>query len=147
MKGCSLVIAYEKEAISLLPCSWPCSYRNRIKCHRQGWHVIGVGRDHRECAERRQSLMTASAVVSCSQSGCHIQQKETAGKSPNKQRVSHGEFSEPSPASPSCLQQRYPDLFLFGPPHKNEHLSLPRTPRYSFLHLFVHYLLSPSLMG
>lgn len=58
----------------------------RLACHRC-WQVPPWVRQRGGCPTD-----SISCCFACSQSGCHIQQKETAGKSPNKQWVSQ-EFS------------------------------------------------------
>ena len=114
----------------------------RLACH-WCWQVPPWVRQRGGCPTD-----SISCCFACSQSGCHIQQKETAGKSPNKQRVSHGEFSWAVPRPLPPVYNRDAQIpFPQSPGTQKWTSKSALDSHHSLIHSFIHYLLSPSLMS
>lgn len=58
--------------------------QGKHQCHRQGWRVISAGRYRHERGGEAAIPLKQQLLFCVFPSGCHVQQKETAGKSPNK---------------------------------------------------------------
>lgn len=89
------------EANSMLLCSCPCSLRKRINVTAKAGMSSALAGTTVSTAKRRLSHWQHQLLFCMFPVGCYIQQKGTAGKSPNKQGVSGGDLSQavllPSP--------------------------------------------------
>ena len=136
---------------SLQPCHhlWKGSYppapvllalflQEQDQCHRQGWHVIGVGRYHRKCGREAGVPLTASAVVSSVPSRDVTYNRRRQQERAPTSNGCHTENSlELSPSVSLLFTTEMPRSPSLSPPaHKNEHLNLPWT---HIIHSFTIY--------
>ena len=109
--------------------------QERDQCHRH-WHVISLGRYHREHAERRLSHWQRQLLFCCSQwDVSYNRRRQRQGRSPIRKACHVENYLEQS-LCPALYTTETPTLPSLTPStHKNEHLDLPLTP---LIHIFTH---------
>ena len=139
MKGCSLVIAYEKEAISLLPCSWPCSCRNRINVTAKAGMSSVLAGTTVSAAERQVSHWQHQLLFRVFPVGMsHTTEGDGREEPQQATGVTRRILSSHAPGLSLLFTTEMPRPPSLGPlAHKNEHLNLPRT---HITHSFVRSL-------
>lgn len=111
------------------------------QCHRQGWHVIGVGRYHRECGREAGVPLTASAVVSRVPSqDVTYNRRRRQGRAPTSNGCHMENSLEPSPRPlPPVYNRDTQTSFPRSPGTQKWTFKSASDPRYSFIHSSTIY--------